>query len=149
MKLDKSELNVYSKKEMSKYLAIVSIISFIAIAVLGFIAINHNGKLHVLGCIASLKEEAFCPEENVLAFINFHLNVLRSFSIAVFNILPALALFFVLSFLSLNLKEKIQNLANYLYFKKRQTNLSFIRLIFMDWLSFHENSPNRTAVRTA
>lgn len=120
---------------------------FLAISVFGFLAINHGDKHNV--CIAAIAGKMPClAKEGLLSLINFHLNALKSFSMAVFDLaqitmfnvsflflsLVFLGLFFVFRFVPALPKfissgfdiSKLPNL-----FKR-----DFIR-----WLSLHENSP--------
>ncbi|HBT81437.1 hypothetical protein A2757_02525 [Candidatus Giovannonibacteria bacterium RIFCSPHIGHO2_01_FULL_48_47] len=56
------------------------ILSFVAVAVFGFAAMNHgNGQDH--GCLAAAAQRIDCPYGvNTLNFISFHLDALKSFS---------------------------------------------------------------------
>ena len=124
---------------------------FLAISVFGFLAINHGDGAHN-ACIAAIAGKMPClAKDGLLSLINFHLNALKSFSMAVFNLaqvavfnvsflflsLVSLGLFFVFRFVPALPKfissgfdiSKLSNL-----FKR-----DFIR-----WLSLHENSPTLT-----
>lgn len=76
-----------------KILAISLVISFIALAVFGFLFMHASSNSYVGLCVAALGgSTGFCPHGN-LAAAYFHMNAFRSFS----NILPAaLTAFFIL-----------------------------------------------------
>jgi len=68
---------------MKSLLTILLIISFVGVAVFGFVSMifgdTHNG-----GCIASNRLGAFCPLNSVFDFVVFHIGAFKYFSTAIF-----------------------------------------------------------------
>ncbi|MEK7193405.1 MAG: hypothetical protein AAB652_01305 [Patescibacteria group bacterium] len=79
-------------------IAMLVLLSFIAIGVFGFMPVNHENQ-HT-GCIAALSGQAACPKDDPFGFINFHANALRGFSNGLVSGFAALA-FLSLLFISL------------------------------------------------
>ena len=59
--------------------AALILVSFIAIAVFGIIAMGHT-QGHETSCLAKMAGNATCATENPLASLNFHLTTFKSFS---------------------------------------------------------------------
>ena len=59
--------------------ATLILISFIAIAVFGILAMGHT-QAHGDSCLATMAGNATCATENPLASLNFHLSTFKSFS---------------------------------------------------------------------
>lgn len=59
------------------------IISFLGVAVFGFISMIYGGA-HNGGCIASKRIGALCPLNNAFAFVVFHIDAFKYFSNAIF-----------------------------------------------------------------
>lgn len=59
------------------------IISFLGVAVFGFLSMIYGGE-HNGGCIASNRIGAFCPLNSAFAFVVFHIDAFKYFSNAIF-----------------------------------------------------------------
>lgn len=122
------------------------IISFIGVAVFGFISMifdhGHNG-----GCIASNRLGALCPLNSAFNFIVFHLDAFKYFSTAVF-VFSLILLFAALSFVAFSIlprpldKDEDDDAfaAIRIYELSRMTRI-IKKINFNNWLSLHTNSP--------
>ncbi|MBU6501093.1 MAG: hypothetical protein KGJ89_03120 [Patescibacteria group bacterium] len=131
---------------MNKALAIYIAISFISIAVLGFIGVAFMNSNH-MGCIASTSEGAMCPlGASVIDFINFHFNALKNFSLAVLVSWSMIVALSLLIYFVLDLNSVVGGILPIT--KPHLTGVSFydfippVKLQLIRWLSFHENSPS-------
>ena len=61
----------------------ILIISFVGVAVFGFLSMIY-GDTHDGGCIASNRLGALCPLNGTFAFVVFHIDAFKYFSMAVF-----------------------------------------------------------------
>lgn len=136
-----------------KAIFVIFIISgFIGVAVFGFLAINHNSGHEYLGCIVVTAKGMNCPPKiNSLLSAIFHLDTLKSFSIATFspnhNYFNSLVLFIFFILLigsggAFMVGANPQTLATAKY------NYNFAKNHFLPpkqdlagWLALHENSP--------
>jgi hypothetical protein len=135
---------------MTRTITILIMVSFVAIAVFGFLGIEFMTSHHA-PCIVSTSQGAKCPEESgPFAYVNFHLNALRSFSTAVFHSNPAfsaLVLFLVLSFSLVSgfsaVRESVRERSIATPRLKADLNkpTSPLLMRLWSWLSLHENSP--------
>lgn len=132
---------------MSRTIATILTISFIGIAIFGFLGIEFmNG--HHASCIVSTASGSMCPDsESPLGFINFHFNALKNFSTAVSPsfILLALSLVLILSFAFGLLREKLRASRITTPRPSGRALLDFrppLQAQFTHWLSLHENSPS-------
>jgi len=133
---------------MKVLLTIALFLSFLSVAVFGFLAINHGSDKHN-ACIAAIAGKMPClAEEGLLSLINFHLNALKSFSMAVFDLAQISAFNVALIFLSLMFLGRlfvsrfIPVLSKFVspgFEISKQPNL--FKINFIRWLSLHENSP--------
>ena len=128
----------------SAYAGIV-IIAFVAIAVGGFLAMSRDA--HHYGCIAETATGANCPENNIFAAANFHLDVFRNFSTATFgtNLLASLLVLVLLVIgtgLSTLLGSLVPPRLNFAYSRYGSEQFSPPpKQQFLRWLALHENSP--------
>ncbi|MEK7624136.1 MAG: hypothetical protein AAB404_00180 [Patescibacteria group bacterium] len=129
--------------------AILLIVSFTSVAVLGFLVMTHtNGHNLNGGCFVATSRGVDCPKQvNPLDYVSFHLEAFRSFSLAAFS--ANLANIFLLGLASIL----------FIYFsvfpsffsKQFQFNLGWynFKACFSSpqkrelarWLALHENSP--------
>lgn len=131
---------------MNRTIATIIIFSFIGIAVFGFLGIEFMNNHH-MGCIASTSQAGMCPESgSPMDFVNFHLNALKNFSVAVLSSLSILAALLVSVLLIVFAEQRRGALAS------EVTVPHPLRSVFLDfhpplcaqlthWLSLHENSP--------
>src|SRR3989338_6246337 len=70
---------------MLMFVYILLIFGFLSIAVFGFLGIGQQG------CIAALAKGPACTIPEGLAIADFHVNAFKSFSLAIFSIMLALA----------------------------------------------------------
>lgn len=75
---------------MKSSLAIILTISFIAIALFSFAAMDSAMRDHK-GCVAAVARNAPCPEAGLLEFLIFHLGVFKNFTSAAFELFSAVA----------------------------------------------------------
>lgn len=67
---------------------IILLVSFVGVAVFGFAGMAMDPEHSHRTCLAANVQGALpCPESGALAFLNFHLNAFRSFSLAVLVVL--------------------------------------------------------------
>ncbi|MEK7076705.1 MAG: hypothetical protein AAB967_00580 [Patescibacteria group bacterium] len=136
---------------MKSWISATVLISFLAIAVFGFLAMGEGAMEGAHGrCLTETAAGQVCPVRDSFAAAVFHLSVFRSFSQVVFGnslfgLLLALGLAAVLAFAqrqralfilpSLNAGEKRRRFLRYAPIPFTQDLLR--------WLAFHENSPSR------
>lgn len=74
------------------------LISFVLLSLFSFLAVSFDlQRFHL--CIASLNSGTECPAKtDVVGFLNFHLNALKKFSLAVYK-LPGFVFILITSFL--------------------------------------------------
>lgn len=132
-----------------KRLTIFICLSFIGLAVFGFIGMNHGSGHGYNGCIAVMAKGVSCPEEtNSLSFLNFHVNAFKSFSTAVFGG-NALAALLFLAGLGLLIGSRVAadifsappRLIEYSRYKHFLESFSPPRQKEFHWLALRENSP--------
>ena len=134
-----------------KSIGIVLLIAgFVGIAVFGFLAINHgNGHEHA-GCIATTAKGIDCPlGANTILFAIFHLDIIKSFSTAIFNydysgslILLAFIIFLVGWITRFKIGFDLPALAAIQYRHcSKETYFFPLRQNLTGWLALHENSP--------
>lgn len=122
-----------------KYLTLLIFLSFIGMAVFGFAGMVFDLSHGHSSCIAIALKGNECPE-NPFAFSVFHIEALKTFSIAV---LAAMAVFLTIGLFNLFsvipvLPAKPSNSLSFI-FEKGFTDRDR-RLI--RWFSLHENSPS-------
>ena len=128
---------------MKYWLAALAIISFISVAVFGFVALSNCHGETGLGCIASLAEGLFCPAgENTVISALFHANIYHGFSTAVLSASILIAALLLLGFLTLRFGSQFfsTTLLKYLPGQSGElAKLSFlVRQPRTNWLSLHE-----------
>ena len=125
-----------------KYFIVFLLISFVGLAVFGAFGLHLGMQNHDGGCIAADVKGVDCPKQNsLLAYITFHLDAYKDFSLAsLSNIISVLLLALALVIFGFLLKPP--KLA---FFRARLRNFSpreRREQKFSRWLSLHENSPN-------
>ena len=124
---------------------LLSIIIF-SITAFGFFAMGHSGG-HT-SCFAAGAQGAPCPERDPLAYVDFHLGALKTFSQAVldYSASSVLILFsLVISLLVFAKSEssQIAALEPKRYYRKLLLLSPFpVTLTTNHWLALHENSPS-------
>ncbi len=131
---------------MRFFLPTVLIISFVSIAVFGFVAMNHRGGNH-FGCVASTAKAINCSNRlDTLAFISFHFGVLKSFSAATTASLTIAALLLISALAAVLITNlRANKILNFLAFKLsiKETDSYFAKKQqLIRWLAIHENSPS-------
>ncbi len=130
--------------------AIILIVSFLAMAAFGTMAMGH-GQMHNRAiCIASAIQAIYCPDNFISsAYFGFHLNAFNTFFTAVFGdgldgIFASFIALLLLAGFVLLLKHRYGLYS--LVFKQNQNRLAeffvypFNRSVTR-WLALHENSP--------
>ncbi|MEK7506539.1 MAG: hypothetical protein AAB566_00580 [Patescibacteria group bacterium] len=126
--------------------AIILLVSFIGVAVFGFAGMAMDSDHLSQTCLAANVQSALpCPESGALAFLNFHLNALRSFSLAVLVALAAVSAWLVFSLFYEAVWSGGQDGGNSLaqrtvQLRHRDVPPSFLEKI-ISWFSLLENSP--------
>lgn len=141
---------------MRLILTIALILSFIAIAVFGVLAMNHGQGLAGHGrCIAATAERLDCPgESNPLAFIIFHIDAFKNFSTAVLAssltgnspfVFLAFLYFFALTSLVMSVMGKhllaVPDPSPAGRLRTFEFSSSPLRRQIAHWLALHETSP--------
>ena len=131
---------------MKRFLTAALILSFVAIAVFGFLAIGHGQ-----GCIATLAQGGECRNDNnPFAATFFHLDAFKEFSTAVFgdaSVSLALAfIIFVFAMAAQTLSRSAGQIAlPVLAVRWERLHQSFGAISkekLSRWLALHENSPS-------
>ncbi|OGI91922.1 hypothetical protein A2933_01565 [Candidatus Nomurabacteria bacterium RIFCSPLOWO2_01_FULL_46_18] len=125
-----------------KYFIVFLLIAFAGLAVFGAFGLHLGTQNHEGGCIAANAKGIDCPKQNsLLAYITFHIDAYKDFSLAsLSNIISVLLLALTLVIFGFLLKPP--KLAP---FRARLRNFSppsKRKQKFYRWLSLHENSPN-------
>jgi hypothetical protein len=132
---------------MTRVATIYIVISFVSVAVFGFLGISFMNDHHA-ACIVSTSSGAACPGDSPISFINFHLNALKNFSTAVFSgnlfaglLFLALALLFVrLGWLTASSSARAVAIPR--YFGQPIDRFSApLKFQLVSWLSLLEFSP--------
>ena len=138
---------------MRSILTAIVIIGFSGMAVFGYIGMNHLNEMAHYGCLAALSQNGACPLATgaPLASAFFHLNILKSFSVALVNGVILLLMAAVAAFIGLadgNNDEIDPNNSKLSLYARRITFIAngFSTSTF-DWLSLHVNSPAYALVR--
>ncbi|MBI1985012.1 MAG: hypothetical protein HYS60_02820 [Candidatus Wildermuthbacteria bacterium] len=121
--------------------------SFLGIAVLGVFAINHIGADGHTGCFALAAQGADCPKkEAVPAFLDFHLDILKSFSNAIFGETVVLTLLLLLAAFGMRISQNLKfNSSLFAFQTASQASESFSfpwQRKFIHWLQLQEHSPD-------
>lgn len=134
---------------MKRALTIITVLSFISIAVFGFMAIGHGNEHKGRACLATTVNGQSCPKEFGLAgILAFHLGTFKSFSTAVFAqtifmslVFGVLALLWLQGIGSNSFSELDRRNFCYRHKYKKQSPVSVFKSENFRWLSLHENSP--------
>lgn len=133
---------------MKALIAILLALSFVGLAVFGFWLTSQTGHLHSSCVVASIQGRSICPETaGLLGLVNFHIDALKTFSLAVLGSVAILALFFTFARIFLGLKAPFayfNDLSKTLIWVGRWRFKSLMPLLkdqFNFWISLHEKSP--------
>lgn len=132
---------------MKSALTILSIIAFTGVAVFGFVGIGHIDEMAHHGCLAALADHGVCPIASgaPLASAFFHMDILKSFSLALLNnavLLLALAAVVVFGLKNL-VGENIPGIReSFLYARRADSDDNDFSESNLSWLSLHVNSPS-------
>lgn len=131
---------------MKKALPFILSIILFSITTLGFLAMGHGGGHG--GCLAARAEGAPCPENNPLAYVNFHFSALKTFSQAVLDHSSSSALILFSLVVSLLVFAKSESSQTAIFELKRYHHKFLllspfpIAAVINHWLALHENSPS-------
>lgn len=126
-----------------KYLAIFIFLSFIGLAVFGFIGMAPDLERGHANCIAvAINGPATCPESNeFLAFSAFHLSALKKFSNAILTVFVLFLSFWLLASL---FADSFFPSPSFIKFSFPSKDFSFFGSTrLLSWLSLHEASPQQ------
>ncbi|OGZ09197.1 MAG: hypothetical protein A3D65_03475 [Candidatus Lloydbacteria bacterium RIFCSPHIGHO2_02_FULL_50_13] len=132
-----------------KLLAVFLVISFVGVAVFGFLGMVHADTNDHRGCIAAEMQRTNCPEGgNALDSVTFHLGALKDFSNAIFEVnIFATLLTLALLVAMVGLRMTRGNLASpqlrlaYSRHGQRKSFRPFLERKLTRWLALHEDSP--------
>ncbi|MEK7208898.1 MAG: hypothetical protein AAB677_01415 [Patescibacteria group bacterium] len=129
--------------KMKSFITILLICGFVLAAVFSIFAMNHNlgHNAGAGGCFGALTQKADCPETlNPILFFDFHLNVFRSFSTAVFGQNVLLILWLMIFWF-------LPGGVALIFYRRLKINSSLVGVSppspLIRWLALHENSPTR------
>lgn len=131
---------------MKRFLTAALILSFVVIAVFGFLGMGHGH-----GCIATLAQGGECSNSaNPFAITLFHLDAFKEFSTAVFgdasvSLISALGIL-VFAMGARGLERGVGQITLPVLTARRERSRQSFRAIsqekFSCWLALHENSPS-------
>lgn len=125
---------------MKGLLSILAIVSFIAVAVFGFSAMNpHLGHNPHQICVATIVQGFECPVGVNLA--DFHINAFKIFSSAVFSSYLLIILLTIFLGSGNLMLFSNRHFANFLKIKEQTSFQPLCDRDLTSWLSLHENSP--------
>ncbi len=128
----------------------ILIVSFIGIAVFGFLGMQHHGIGHEdRGCIATVFRGADCADGmTVFDFASFHLDIFKSFSTATvnesatgFSLLLITLVFLIGSAVTFDRGAVFYPVSSLSYARSPAILFFPLRRILTRWLALHENSP--------
>jgi hypothetical protein len=128
---------------MRPFITTFLIVSFVAIAVFGFTAMNHE---HQVGCLAEAAsgQSMPCPAHDAVGFLEFHLNAFKAFSLAIFGKIVDILIILALALVSIPLRRFLFFLASvFLAVRRRiREKISFYKEQLIRWLCLFELSPS-------
>lgn len=130
---------------MKRTFAISLIVSIVAIAVFGALAMQHASEHGHVGCLAAATPAPACPTSDVVAMFLLHAGILKGLLLAIVNGYAALAL---VSLLFIIVFVLMREQAGYSPIHRSPAPLFFFEKFshssapFMRWLALHENSPS-------
>ena len=136
---------------MKLALTILLITGFVSVAVFGFIGISHITEAAHQGCLAALSQNGICPSATSLPLSSafYHLNILRSFSVAlIVNAALILALAAVVLFALKNdsTAQGALGISRLFSYVRRASSVANDFLSSnLSWLNLHLNSPSFAA----
>lgn len=121
------------------------ILAFISVSIFSILAVGHEIGHGICFLTANTGLKPPCPEKDPLGFLNFHINIFKSFSTATFlnnlfaiiSILSAFLIALIIAALAFSYKKiavKLQKIAD-----EPPEKLASQKTLF--WLALHENSP--------
>ncbi|HEY4528103.1 MAG TPA: hypothetical protein VJL09_03605 [Candidatus Paceibacterota bacterium] len=114
------------------------ILSFVSVAVFGFLAMEHQAGHEMELCLAKTVQSAPCEKSGSLFASTYHARVFKSFSLA---LLAALAVFAVFLLFMGRFPEPALTLPGRFPEKISLKFASPLRFEKLKWLAFHETSP--------
>ena len=114
------------------------ILSFVSVAVFGFLAMEHQAGHEMELCLAKTVQSAPCEKSGSLFASTYHARVFKSFSLA---LLAALAVFAVFLLFMGHSPEPALSFPDHFPEKASLKLISSMRLEKLKWLAFHETSP--------
>lgn len=131
---------------MKSALTILLITGFVSVAVFGFIGIGHINEAAHHGCLAALSQNGICPSASSapLTAAFSHLNILKSFSLALLN--SAFLLLSLAGIALFRLKNDGDSSTGairqlFLYARRASSIGSNFLGRNLSWLNLHLNSP--------
>ena len=122
------------------------IFAFISVAVFGILTVSHGISHGLCLLTANFGSKPPCPEKDPLGFVNFHINIFKSFSSATFANSLAIILSILLAWtISLFLARVVfayEKLFVRLHELTEDPPEKSAKRKFISWLSLRENSPN-------
>lgn len=116
----------------------ILILSFLGVAVFGFLSMGHESGHNMELCLAKVFQNAPCEESGSLFASTYHARVFKSFSL---TLLAALAVFAAFLFFIGRLPDTTLIFPDYSPEKISLKFVSPLRLEKLKWLALHKASP--------
>lgn len=123
-----------------KFSAFFLVIAFFSVAILGFLGVSHMNGYHSR-CLTETARAADCPQQSVVAFINFNFNTLKSFSTAILTLAVFFAALFIFLYAIVAVARPLSNLAN--FWRQEFKSSPIVSESLRGFLSLREKSPPR------
>lgn len=129
-----------------RYAGVFLLVGFVGIAVFGIFGVHAGMQNHNSGCIAATAQGTDCPKQNnLLAYLAFHLSAFKSFSTAAFGDAAISLLLFSLLAIGVVFGVDPKNSPAQQSAYYRLTSPALFRPLphygLVHWLALHENSP--------
>ena len=127
-----------------RYLSALLLIGFVGLAVFGVLNLHIEMQEHDSGCIAAVAQGVDCPkEDNVFAYLSFHIETLKNLSTAALGSLLILPLLVAAIAKRFGWEDSALPQISFLYSRLKHSYLFSARPRdqLIGWLALHENSP--------
>ena len=137
---------------MRKALGFFILSAFIGISIFGFMGIHCNDGQCRNDCLATAEGQTSCPAQtNILSFVSFHLNALKRFSVATFDMTDFILSVFLLiavSFLLFRHHIHYRNVVQTNPGHEHKTHTAFsLPHLFLMWLAILRQSEDSAQTR--
>jgi hypothetical protein len=137
---------------MRKALGFFILSAFIGISIFGFMGIHCDDGQCQNDCLASAEGQTSCPAQtNMLSFISFHLNALKRFSVATFDVTDFILSVFLLIAVSFLLYRRHIHYRNSIQTSRRHEHKTHTAFLvphpFLLWLAILRQSEDPIQTR--